>query len=105
MRAMVGDDAERGACLVLWQRLVRRRLLRMAGKRRDEPLTPEDWEAYFKLNANTAARVPALPEEPAPPRDVRRALTAGGHDDGDRDPVRRCARLHGALGDHRSAAG
>jgi adenylate cyclase len=30
-----------------WQRLVRRRLLAIAGKRPDEPLSPADWDAYF----------------------------------------------------------
>lgn len=55
-QAMAPDDVEPGPRLTLWQRLVRRRMLRMAGKRSDEPLAPEDWEAYFKLNAHTAVR-------------------------------------------------
>lgn len=54
--AMASADAEPTPRLTLWQRLLRRRMLRTAGRRRDEPLGPEDWEAYFKLNAHTAAR-------------------------------------------------
>jgi hypothetical protein len=42
---MVSEDADREDRLTLWQRLLRRRLLRMVAKQGDEPLTPEDWEA------------------------------------------------------------
>lgn len=63
------DDGEQIVRLTGGQRLLRRRLLRIAGKRGDEPLAPEDWEAYFKLNAHAAARAGqrvfrALPTDP-----------------------------------------
>lgn len=55
--------------LTVWQRLMLRRTLRIAGKRGSEPLTPEDWQAYFTLNAHAAVRVGkrllhALPTDP-----------------------------------------
>jgi adenylate cyclase len=41
--------AGRGDRLTLWQRLTMRRMLRNARKREGEPLSPEDWAAYFSL--------------------------------------------------------
>jgi adenylate cyclase len=41
--------AERGERLTVWQRLTRRRMLRSARKGKGEPLSPEDWAAYFSL--------------------------------------------------------
>ena len=40
---------DRGDPLTLWQRIVMRRMLRIARKRSDEPLTSDDWAAYLKL--------------------------------------------------------
>jgi adenylate cyclase len=40
---------ERGERLTFWQRLTLRRMLRKARKGEGEPLTPEDWDAYFRL--------------------------------------------------------
>jgi adenylate cyclase len=41
--------AERGERLTFWQRLTLRRMLRNARKGEGEPLTAEDWDAYFSL--------------------------------------------------------
>jgi adenylate cyclase len=41
----------------LWQRMVRRRLLRRAGKHRGEALTSDDWRATWALNDSLSARV------------------------------------------------
>ncbi|MET0559008.1 MAG: adenylate/guanylate cyclase domain-containing protein [Solirubrobacterales bacterium] len=41
--------AERGERLTFWQRLTLRRMLRKARKGEGEPLTAEDWDAYFRL--------------------------------------------------------
>jgi len=51
------------------QRLGRRRLMRFAGKNPDEPLGPEDWEAYYRLGTHRTSRVikrglRALPSDP-----------------------------------------
>ena len=42
-------DEDRGDPLNIWQRLAMRRMLRIARKRSDEPLEPEDWAAYLRL--------------------------------------------------------
>lgn len=38
-------------------RLARRKLMRFAGKDPDEPLGPEDWEAYYRLGTHRTSRV------------------------------------------------
>jgi adenylate cyclase len=43
--------------LTLWQRSVLRRLRRAARKGGDEPLTPDDWELYFKLMSGRSGRL------------------------------------------------
>jgi adenylate cyclase len=43
------DDA-RPTKLTLWQRLAARELRRRAGRRRDEPLQPQDWEVAWRLH-------------------------------------------------------
>ncbi|MEO3758178.1 adenylate/guanylate cyclase domain-containing protein [Mycobacterium sp. B14F4] len=40
-----------------WQRLVSRRLARYAGKSSRQPLSPNDWMAYFDFSTTPAARV------------------------------------------------
>jgi adenylate cyclase len=59
-------DADR---LTLWQRMALRRVHRAARKDRDEPLTSEDWEAYFGMVSGAAGRgmsrlLRALPSSP-----------------------------------------
>jgi adenylate cyclase len=56
--------------LTLWQRSVLRRLRRSARKGGDEPLTPDDWEMYFKLMSGRSGRVwgGLLRSLPASPR-------------------------------------
>lgn len=49
-----GDRRER---LTLWQRSVLRNLRRTARKGEDEPLGPEDWEAYFRLMSSRSGRL------------------------------------------------
>jgi adenylate cyclase len=43
--------------LTLWQRSVLRRIRRAARKGGDEPLTPDDWELYFKLMSGRTGRI------------------------------------------------
>jgi adenylate cyclase len=43
--------------LTLWQRSVLRRIRRAARKDGDEPLTPDDWELYFKLMSGRPGRL------------------------------------------------
>lgn len=53
--------------LTPWQRLVRRRIHALAGKSPREPLTPEDWEAFYRhhTSARGATRLfAALPSDP-----------------------------------------
>ncbi|HEY2335134.1 MAG TPA: adenylate/guanylate cyclase domain-containing protein [Solirubrobacterales bacterium] len=55
--------------LTLWQRSVLRRIRRSARKGDDEPLTPDDWELYFKLMSGRTGRIwgrflRALPASP-----------------------------------------
>jgi adenylate cyclase len=51
----VGDDvpAER---LTFWQRAAQRRLRRAARRSKDEPLTSEDWAAYFSMASDPVGR-------------------------------------------------
>jgi adenylate cyclase len=51
----VGDDSadER---LTRWQRIALRRLLRHAGRRPGQPLTSDDWQAYFEFSTVTSTR-------------------------------------------------
>jgi adenylate cyclase len=64
---MAGDrDA---SPLTLWQRLALRRVRKAARKGRDEPLSSEDWAAYFEMVSGTAGRgmsrlLRALPSSP-----------------------------------------
>jgi adenylate cyclase len=63
----VGDDpAER---LTFWQRAAQRRARKAARKARDEPLTSDDWAAYFSMASDPAGRsvsrvLRALPSSP-----------------------------------------
>lgn len=55
--------------LTRYQRMAYKRMLRIAGKRRGEPLDPEDWEAYYALGTHRSTRLVyralrALPAEP-----------------------------------------
>jgi adenylate cyclase len=49
-------------------RLVRRRIHRLAGKRTDEPLAPDDWEAFFRHHVSARAAIPVLSALPRSPR-------------------------------------
>jgi len=51
----VGDDVppER---LTFWQRAAQRRLRRVARKQKDEPLTSDDWAAYFAMASDPTGR-------------------------------------------------
>ena len=65
---MAGDpDGDR---LTWWQRLALRRAHRAARKKADEPLTPEDWAAYFKMASDRmgSAMSSVLRALPASPR-------------------------------------
>ena len=56
-----------GKKLTPWQRLVRRRIHSLAGKSPAEPLTPEDWAAFYEHHtaARSATRLfSALPSSP-----------------------------------------
>lgn len=53
---MTSGEPETPVQLTFWQGMLRRRMLRLAGKRGDDALTPEDWEAYFELNAKVSSR-------------------------------------------------
>jgi adenylate cyclase len=55
--------------LTWWQRLALRRMHRAARKKADEPLTPEDWSAYFEMVYGASGRgmsrlLRALPSSP-----------------------------------------
>jgi adenylate cyclase len=55
--------------LTWWQRLALRRMHRAARKKADEPLTPEDWAAYFEMTSGRMGRgmsgfLRALPSSP-----------------------------------------
>lgn len=64
-RAAVSADRDD---LTGWQRLVRRRLLAIAGKRPDEPLSPADWDAYFVHHTSARAGSRLLAALPSSPR-------------------------------------
>jgi adenylate cyclase len=51
----VGDDAPTER-LTLWQRAAQRRLRRTARKQKDEPLSSEDWAAYFAMASDPMGR-------------------------------------------------
>jgi adenylate cyclase len=50
-------ESDRRERLTLWQRSVLRRLRKAARKADDEPLTSEDWEAYFELMSGRSGRL------------------------------------------------
>jgi adenylate cyclase len=52
---MSGSDRQERQ--TLWQRSVLRRLRRAARRDGDEPLTPEDWETYFRLMSGRSGRL------------------------------------------------
>jgi adenylate cyclase len=56
MVGMGHADRSRPPQLTLWQRFALRRLLRTARKRPGDPLSPEDWEAYFRFAAARPTR-------------------------------------------------
>jgi adenylate cyclase len=51
----VGDDSA-DEPLTRYQRLALRRLMKHAGRRPGQPLTPEDWQAYFEFSTVTSTR-------------------------------------------------
>jgi adenylate cyclase len=62
-------DEERGDRLTAYQRLALRRVRKAARKGSDEPLSPEDWAAFFELTTAKAERgisrvMRALPSSP-----------------------------------------
>jgi adenylate cyclase len=64
----VGDDAP-AEQLTLWQRAARRRLRKAARKRKGEPLSADDWAAYFAMASDPTGRMVsrflrALPSSP-----------------------------------------
>lgn len=64
----MGEDASPER-LTSWQRAARRRVRRAAGRRRSEPLSPEDWEVFFALASAQPERIlsrvlRALPTSP-----------------------------------------
>jgi adenylate cyclase len=65
---MRSDRSER-LKLTLWQRFGLRRIRHLAGRRADEPLKPEDWEAVMRLHQQPLSRAVtrvffALPNSP-----------------------------------------
>jgi adenylate cyclase len=64
----VGEDAPTER-VTFWQRAARRRARRAAGKAKDEPLSSEDWAAYFAMASDPMSRslgriFRALPSSP-----------------------------------------
>jgi adenylate cyclase len=64
----VGDDAP-AERLTFWQRAAQRRARKAARKAKDEPLTSEDWAAYFSMASDPLGRtmsrmLRALPSSP-----------------------------------------
>ncbi len=62
-------ESERADRLTLWQRMALRRVRRAARKSGDEPLTSEDWAAYFEMTSDPVERglsrvLRALPSSP-----------------------------------------
>lgn len=62
-------EADRRERLTFWQRSLLRRLRKAGRKGADEPLTPEDWETYFRLMSGRTGRLwtgvlRALPASP-----------------------------------------
>jgi adenylate cyclase len=51
-----------------WQRIVRRRLHSLAGKHPDEPLSSEDWGAFFEHHTRARGAVRIFSALPGPPR-------------------------------------
>lgn len=51
----MGDDSA-DVRLTRWQRMALRRLVRHAGRRPGQPLTSEDWQAYFEFSTVTSSR-------------------------------------------------
>jgi adenylate cyclase len=64
------DDASSSERLTFWQRQALKRVVRHAHKHPGEPLTSEDWEAYFTLGAQRTSRAVkrVLRTLPATPR-------------------------------------
>jgi adenylate cyclase len=63
------DEEAPAEGLTFWQRAARRRSRRAAGKAAGEPLSPEDWAAYFTMASDPASRsisrvLRALPSSP-----------------------------------------
>lgn len=52
MTIKVVDKSE----LTRWQRIAYRRMLKVAGKRREGTLSEEDWEAYYRLGTHRSTR-------------------------------------------------
>jgi adenylate cyclase len=63
-------EADRRERLTFWQRSLLRRLRKAGSKGADEPLTPEDWETYFRLMSGRTGRLwtSVLRSLPASPR-------------------------------------
>jgi adenylate cyclase len=64
----VGDELPQER-LTLWQRAARRRVLRAAGRGRNQPLTPKDWAIFFELASDQPEQIlsrilRALPSSP-----------------------------------------
>jgi adenylate cyclase len=62
-------ESDRADRLTLWQRMALRRVHRAARKSGDEPLTSEDWAAYFEMTSDPLERglsrlLRALPSSP-----------------------------------------
>jgi adenylate cyclase len=53
----MGDPSDEPTRLTLYQRSILKQTLRAAGKRKGEPLSPEDWAAMWRLNDTRSARV------------------------------------------------
>jgi adenylate cyclase len=54
--------------LTPWQRLARRWLMSIAGRRPGDPLTVDDWEAYYKHHTKVRAGARLLAALPSSPR-------------------------------------
>jgi adenylate cyclase len=52
----MGSVASQQPDLTLWQRFLRRRIRRLAGRRAGEPLRPEDWKAAMSLHQQAFGR-------------------------------------------------
>jgi hypothetical protein len=104
-------DSSLTARRTLWQRVLLRRLRRMAHRRKGEPLSSADWKAVWEFNDSLGGRMvhrmwrmlpTSLAQEPDPLRHVCRGIASGWDEDAHRRAIRRSARVHIAVRKPRS---